>query len=79
MMFRGPADVARVKGLALEAYVKWKILQLLPIATQWALDGADLAEIQRRLERMRGEVRDEGERVLRCVTVEALKDGASSG
>jgi hypothetical protein len=79
MMFSGPADVARVKGLALEAYVKWKIKQLLPIATQWALDGADIAEIERRLDRLQGEVREEGERVLRCVTVEALKDGASSG
>jgi hypothetical protein len=79
MTFSSPAEIARVKGQALEAYVKWKLEQLLPVAAQWAIDGADLPEIQRRLDAMRGEVRSEGERVLRCVTIAALQDGADNG
>jgi hypothetical protein len=79
MMFSGSRDIARVKGMALDAYTKWKVEQLLPIATQWAVDGADLAEIERRLRTMHGEVRDEAERTLRCVTIAALQDGADNG
>jgi hypothetical protein len=79
MMFAGPKDVSRVKGLALDAYVKWKIEQLVPIAKQWMIDGADLPEIQRRVEDLRGEFQDEAKRALRCVTIAALQDGADNG
>jgi hypothetical protein len=78
-MFSGPADVMRVKRMALDAYTKWKIEQLLPIVRQWAVDGADLAEIERRLGTMEGQVRGEAERTLRCVTIAALQDGADNG
>ena len=79
MMFSGRADILRVKRQALDAYARWKVESLLPIVQQWAIDGADIAEIERRLGTMEGQVRDEAERTLRCVTIAALQDGADNG
>lgn len=79
MNLANPAEQAKAKTLALDAYVKWKIEQLTPKARAWAEEGCDLAEIQRRIEAFKGEVFSEAERVLRLITIEGLKDGACSG
>ena len=72
-------ELARAKSLALDAYCKWKIEQMLPLAKEWVDEGCDLAEIARRVDGFKDQVLKEAEGVLRCITIAALNDGASNG
>jgi hypothetical protein len=78
MMFASLEEVARAKEMALQAYVEWKTVQLLPHVRRWDAEGCCQAEIERRLDDLKGEVQAEAARTLRLVSVVALKDGAFS-
>lgn len=74
-----PADeleVARTKLKALKAYEAWKVGQLLPLVERLAREGCRAEEFDQRLDTLRMDVQDEVQRVLRAVTIRALKDGA---
>lgn len=76
MIFANRQEIIRAKQMALLAYREWKDARLEPLVERWVAEGCDPAEIAERLDAYVGEVREEAARVLRLVTLAALRDGA---